>query len=190
MAPGLGRRFEGRTDLAGVRGVLVLAGILVALIVAFLVAWPRLVDVPGLRGELARLLRETGGSNLRIDGAVRLELLPLPRVAIERAVIGDRIEVGPGPRFAADRIDVELAPLALLAGRIEPRGLQLVRPRLELTDRSASPGRGARPRAVLGAVGRCAPDRHRRRGVAHRGARRLDLAGAIRLGRPDGHPRG
>ena len=129
------------------RGVLVLAGILVALIVAFLVAWPRLVDVPGLRGELARLLHETGGSNLRIDGAVRLELLPLPRVAIERAVIGDRIEVGPGPRFAADRIDVELAPLALLAGRIEPRGLQLVRPRLELTDLSAPLG-GALVRAL------------------------------------------
>ena len=147
MAPGLGRRFEGRTDLAGVRGVLVLAGILVALIVAFLVAWPRLVDVPALRGEMARLLRETGGASLRIDGAVRLELLPLPRVAIERAVIGDRIEVGPGPRFAADRIDVELAPLALLAGRIEPRGLQLVRPRLELTDLSGPLG-GALVRAL------------------------------------------
>ena len=44
------------------------------------------------RGSCAK----SGGSELRIDGAVRLELLPLPRVAIERAVIGDRIEVGPG----------------------------------------------------------------------------------------------
>jgi AsmA family len=147
VAPKLGRLVERRTDLSGVRGFLVLIGILAALLVAFLVAWPRLVDVPALRGELARLLGESGGSELRIDGAVRLELLPLPRVAIERAAIGDRIEVGPGTRFAADRIDVELAPLALLAGRIEPSGLQLVRPRLELAGLSGQLG-GALVRAL------------------------------------------
>lgn len=129
------------------RGFFVLAGILVALIVAFVVAWPRLVDLPALRGELARLLRESGGAELRIDGAMRLELLPLPRVAIERAVIGDRIEVGPGTRFTADRIDVALAPLALLAGRIKPIGLQLVRPRLELPSLSEPLG-GALFRAL------------------------------------------
>ena len=59
---------------------------------------------------------------------MRLEVLPRPRVTIERAVVGDRIEVGPGPRFSADRIDIDLAVLPLLAGRIEPRGVQLVRP--------------------------------------------------------------
>ena len=85
-----------------------------------------------MRGELARLLREAGGSELRIDGAVRLELLPVPRVVIERAVIGDRIEFGPGTRFLADRIDIDLAPLGLLAGRIEPVAVQLVRPELAL----------------------------------------------------------
>ena len=137
MAPGLGRQVEGRTDLSGVRGFLVLAAFLVAVLVAFLVAWPRLVDVPSLRGELVRVLRQAGGSEMRIDGAVRLELLPLPSVAIDSAVIGDRIEVGPRNRFTADRIDIDLAPLALLAGRIEPMAVQLVRPELELV---GSPG--------------------------------------------------
>ncbi|MFL5337907.1 MAG: AsmA family protein, partial [Geminicoccaceae bacterium] len=114
------------------RGVLVLFGLLLAALVAFVVAWPRLVDEPALRAELARVLADAGGTELRIDGAVRLELLPSPRLAIEGAVLGSRSEPGQDTRFTADRIDVELAPLALLAGRLEPRGLQLVRPYLML----------------------------------------------------------
>src|SRR4051812_35763194 len=97
-----------------------------------MVAWPRLVDQPALRAQLARVLADAGGTELRIDGALRLELLPLPRLAIESAVLGSRAEPGQNTRFTADRIDVELAPLALLAGRLEPRGLQLVRPHLTL----------------------------------------------------------
>src|SRR5215211_5700235 len=102
--------------LAGVRGFLVLFGLLLAALVAFVVTWPRLVDEPALRAELARVLADTGGTELRLDGAMRLELLPFPRLAIERAVLGSRVEPGQDKRFTADRIDVELAPLALLAG--------------------------------------------------------------------------
>ena len=123
---------------AGLRGFLVLFGLLLAALVAFVVAWPRLVDESALRAELARLLAEAGGAELRIDGAVRLEILPLPRLAIERAVLGSRAEPSAETRFTADRIDVELAPLALLAGRLEPRGLQLVRPHLALPDSVAA----------------------------------------------------
>lgn len=114
------------------RSLLILAGLLVAGIVAFAVAWPRLVDAEALRIELVRLLRTAGGTELEFQGAVRLELLPLPRVSIERVVLGDRTATTAGTRFEADRIDVEIAPLALLAGRLEPRRLQLVRPRLAL----------------------------------------------------------
>ena len=116
------------------RGVLVLAGLLIGLAVAFLVAWPQLVEVPNLREQLAGILREASGIDLRLEGAVRLEVLPRSRITIERAVVGDRIEIGPGPRFSADRIDIDLAVLPLLAGRIEPRGVQLVRPVLGLEE--------------------------------------------------------
>ena len=107
-------------------------GLVLAGAVAFLVVWPRLVDEPALRGELARLLQRAGVSDLQMQGAVRLELLPLPRVSIERVVLGDRTWVGPGTRFEADRIDVEVAPLALLAGRLEPSRVQLIRPHVQL----------------------------------------------------------
>ena len=99
-----------------------------------MVAWPRLVDEPALRAELRPAAAHAAGGpeDLEFHGAVRLELLPLPRVTIERVVLGDRVATAPSTRFEADRIDVEIAPLALLAGRVEPRRLQLVRPRLML----------------------------------------------------------
>ena len=115
------------------RGFLVLFGLLLAALVAFVVVWPRLVDEAALRAELARALAAAGAAGMQLDGAVRLEILPLPRLAIERAVLGSRVEPGRDTQFTADRIDVALAPLALLAGRLEPRGLQMVRPRLTVT---------------------------------------------------------
>ena len=69
------------------RGVLVLTGLLIGLAVAFLVAWPQLVEVPDLREQLAGILREASGTDLRLEGAVRLEVLPRPRITIERAVV-------------------------------------------------------------------------------------------------------
>jgi len=119
------------------RSLLILAGILVAALAAFALAWPRLVDAEALRAELARLLRSAGGSELQFQGAVRLELLPLPRVSIERVVLGERGVSTAADRFEADRVDIEIAPLALLAGRLEPRRLQLVRPRLALAGQPA-----------------------------------------------------
>ncbi len=116
------------------RGVLVLIGLLSGLVVAFLAAWPQLVEVPALREQLAALVRQSAGADLRLEGAVRLELLPRPRVTIERVVIGDRVALGPGSNFSADRIDIDLAIPPLLAGRLEPRGVQFVRPALTLSD--------------------------------------------------------
>ena len=130
MARAAGRRTEGRTDLVGVRGVLVLAGFVVALIVAFLFSWPRLVEAPALQDELDRLLRAAVGPNLRLEGDTRLELLPRPRVTIAQARV--REAVAAGTRLTAERIEVDLAPLALLRGRIEPRAVRLQRPRLDL----------------------------------------------------------
>ncbi len=148
MARAAGWRSEGRTDLVGVRGILVLAGFVAALAVAFLAAWPRLVETPAVQEELVRQLRAAGGADLSIDGATRLELLPRPRVTIANAVIGDRAQGAAGARLVADRIDIQLAALALLRGRVEPVAVDLVRPRLEL----APPGAGS-VRGLIAALG-------------------------------------
>lgn len=89
------------------------------------------MDEPALRTALARIVQDAGGGALAIEGAVRLELTPLPRLSIDRVAWGER-DAGP---FEADRVDVDVAPLPLLLGRIEPVRLQLVRPRLRLDGR-------------------------------------------------------
>jgi hypothetical protein len=111
-----------------VRGILVLLVLLVAAAAGAVLAWPRLVDETALRRELARIVRDAGGEGLEIKGAVRLEFAPLPRLSVDRVALGERGDAA----FAADRVDIEVAPLALLLGRIEPQRLQLVRPRLRV----------------------------------------------------------
>lgn len=128
------------------RWLLILLGLIIAAGIGLGVAWPRLVDESRLRAELTRLWQEAGGPRLQVQGAVRLELLPLPRITVDRVVLGERAALGATPSFAADRADLEIAPLALLAGRIEPRRLQLVRPQVDVaagaTDAGAALLRG------------------------------------------------
>lgn len=156
------------------RWLLILLGLIVAAGIGFVVAWPRLVDEPRLRAELAKLLQEGGGPPLQIQGAVRLELLPLPRITVDRVVLGDRAAMGGAPDFEADRIDLEIAPLALLAGRIEPRRLQLVRPQIDIADGAVAAGE-----ALLRGLS----------GGELAGLRRIDIVdGTVRQGAASGWP--
>ncbi len=122
------------------RWLLILLGLIVAASIGLVLAWPRMVDEPRLRAEMARLLQEAGGPRLQVQGAIRLELLPLPRITVDRVVLGDRAAMGGAPDFEADRVDLEIAPLALLAGRIEPSRLQLVRPQIDIADGAVAAG--------------------------------------------------
>ena len=110
------------------RRFLVLTGIVAAVAVGFLAAWPRLVDSRGLQDQLLGQLRAAVGDRLRVEGAVRLELLPRPRLTLERAVL----DAGASARLETDAIELRLAPLPLLVGRIEARTISLARPRLDL----------------------------------------------------------
>ena len=108
--------------------------------VALVVAWPRLVDEPAIRAELQRLLRGGGRhEDLEFQGAVRLELLPLPRVTIERFVLGDRPRPTPssGSRPTGSTSTSRPWRCWPVAG---PRRVQLVRPRLRLAEPPPAPG--------------------------------------------------
>lgn len=127
------------------RGLLVLIGILAAALIGVTLALPRLVDEPALRARLLAAASEATGRPVESAGGARLELLPWPRLSLDRV----RLQ-GPGPfRLEADRIDVDLALEALVRGRFDPRRLQLVRPRIEVERLPADP-----LATVLGALGR------------------------------------
>lgn len=110
------------------RGLLVFLGILVAAVAAALVVLPRVIDEPALRTRLLALAERSIGYRLEIQGEVRLELDPWPRLSVDHVTI---IEPGAG-RLDADRIDVELALLPLLGARLEPSRVHLVRPFMAL----------------------------------------------------------
>ena len=111
-----------------VRGLLVALGVLVAVLAAAVAVVPRFADEPALRARLVAMAEAATGHRLEVAGAVRLELAPWPRLSVDR-VSANQPGVG---RLDADRVEVDLSLPALLAGRLEPRRLGLVRPRLAL----------------------------------------------------------
>ena len=128
-----------------VRGLLVLLVLLAAALVATALALPQLVDEPALRTRLLAMAERSTGYPLRLQGAVRLQVLPLPRLSVDHIAIG---EASTG-RLVADRADIDLAPASLLLGRLEPSRLRLIRPRLVLPALPDDPWR-----AALTALGR------------------------------------
>ncbi|MFO1071822.1 MAG: AsmA family protein [Geminicoccaceae bacterium] len=112
--------------MRGLLVLLVLLVLLAAALVAAALALPHLVDEPALRGRLLAMAERTTGYPLKVHGAVRLGLLPVPRLSVDHIAIGAP-ETG---RLVADRADVDLALVPLLAGRLEPARLRLVRPHL------------------------------------------------------------
>lgn len=127
------------------RGLVILLGLLLAAAAGALVALPRFVDEPALRTRLLALAERSTGYDLAIEGAVRLELVPWPRLSVDRVRVA---EAGLG-WLTADRLDVDLALLPLLAGRLEPSRARLVRPHLALERLPERPAA-----ALLSALGR------------------------------------
>lgn len=120
------------------RALLIVLGSLIVATVAFVVAWPRLVDEPAIRDQLRRIVQGASGQELRMLGRVELILLPTPRISIEQVAWGNGVAAAPVAWLEADRVDIELAPLPLLAGRLQPSRLRLVRPSLDIVGEPAA----------------------------------------------------
>lgn len=120
--------------------VAVLVAAPAVLLVLAAVVGPMLLDSQAYKERIGALVLERTGHELRIDGDVRLHVLPGLSVSVTD------IRVASAPGFS-DRdlarvpwLKVDLAPIPLLAGRIEPRAITLTGPTLNL-ERDAD-GRG------------------------------------------------
>lgn len=103
--------------------------ILVALVVlataaGALVALPALLPEARLRSLAAEALGAVFGRPAAVAGAVRLALLPAPRLVAEDIRLG---AAGEAPALVAARLAVALDPLALLSGRLAVAELALER---------------------------------------------------------------
>jgi len=101
-------------------------------------AWlllPTIVDEARIERQLVAALAQWSGRDAAIDGGVEVRLLPRPLVSLERPRLG-RADEPSG--VIADRLDLDVGLLPLLAGRLEVTTAGLVRPRLWST---GPPGR-------------------------------------------------
>lgn len=111
--------------------------LLLVLGVAGLLAAPQFVDWSRYRGEVAGVLAAATGRTVAIDpaGALDLRLLPRPVLTVERVALSDAAEPAQ-PLAEAARMELRVAPLALLSGRVQVESLELVEPRLRVVTRA------------------------------------------------------
>ena len=100
--------------------------------VAAALAWPRFLDSDPVQEQLRDLVEAGAGRGLDVGGRIGVDLFPRPRLSLARVTLGDRLDLGARARLVADRIDLEVAPFALLAGRLEVHRARVVRPRVTL----------------------------------------------------------
>jgi len=114
------------------RKAAVLLGIIVVLFLAGLVLAPQLVDLDRFKAPLAAQLSERAGRPVELAGPIALSLLPLPAVTAREV----RVANPPGAAVASmvrlRALEVKLALLPLLAGRIELRYATLIEPEIDL----------------------------------------------------------
>lgn len=112
-----------------VRAVALLLAALASLLLLALLVLPRWIDTPAGRAALVGMLSELAGTPVSVEGAVEFGLLPQPNVTFARLRLAEGRGVFSG---TVDRIDAELDPGGLLAGRLVLSRLRVVRPDLVL----------------------------------------------------------
>jgi uncharacterized protein involved in outer membrane biogenesis len=90
----------------------------VAAIVVAAALWPRVVDGDAVQAELRRLVQEATGQDIAVRGGIGIDLFPRPRLSLARVAVGGPPgAAGQALRGEADRVDLEVAPLAFARGR-------------------------------------------------------------------------
>ncbi|MGO8920121.1 MAG: AsmA family protein, partial [Stellaceae bacterium] len=114
------------------RKAAILLGILVVLVLAGLILAPQLVDLDRFKAPIAAQLGKRAGHPVELAGPIALSLLPSPAVTAQDV----RIANPPGataPHMVRLRaLEVKLAVLPLLAGRIELSSATLIEPEIDL----------------------------------------------------------
>lgn len=106
-------------------------GVLVLLVAAVLIA-PALIDVNAYKGTIAEVVREHTGRELRIDGDIRLSLLPSPRVSVEGIRLANPEGAAVPEMVRVKSVDLVVALIPLLSGEVEVESVRLVEPVVEL----------------------------------------------------------
>jgi AsmA protein len=83
-----------------------------------------------IREQLARIVEEATGRELKVMGAVKLAFYPRPSLVLEDVTLAGPPDAAGPELVRAERIAGEVNPLALLGGRTEIAKLEIIRPTL------------------------------------------------------------
>ncbi|MBX3493719.1 MAG: AsmA family protein [Parvibaculum sp.] len=109
-----------------------IAGIIVALLFAALVG-PNLIDWNKFRGEIEAQASYALGAPVRIDGDIRLRILPAPHMTLGKVKIVNTHSAAQSAHLATfEEIDAEVALAPLLTGDISITSVRIVRPQINL----------------------------------------------------------
>jgi hypothetical protein len=95
-----------------------------------------LLDEERLEGRLRETVRSWTGHDIEVLGGMDIALLPQPLLTVHRARLGDVETLG--LQLTMDRVDLDVAVVPLLLGRLEIIEASLVRPELSLAGPSAA----------------------------------------------------
>ncbi len=108
----------------------VLAGLVVLL--ALLLVAPSLVNWNRYRGEIGTRLEAVVHRQVTIAGPIGLHLLPSPALTVADVSVANISGAAPGPMARIGRLDLNLALLPLVTGRVEVTSLTIDHPVLNL----------------------------------------------------------
>lgn len=112
--------------------LLVALGGLVGLLVVAVLAGPLLVPTETIRASITETVRATTGRELRINGAVRLRLLPSPGVTAEAITFANAPWAAGAEMVKVKSFTLDLGLPGLLLGRIDVKRLVLSEPEINL----------------------------------------------------------
>ncbi|MCD6073698.1 MAG: hypothetical protein K0Q70_581, partial [Rhodospirillales bacterium] len=108
-----------------------LAGLLVAFVAAVLIV-PALIDWNGYRAEITAKAAQVLGRPVEIRGDIGVALLPVPKVSLARAHLGNVEGASDADMLSLDALEVQLAWAPLLIGNVRVDSVKLVRPVLNI----------------------------------------------------------
>jgi hypothetical protein len=114
------------------RNAAIVLGILLVLILASLVIAPRLVDIDRFKGTLSAQLARRTGRAVEIRGRLSLSLLPAPGLMARDVRLANPPGAAVQDMVRLRALDVKLALLPLLGGRVEVRRADLIEPEIDL----------------------------------------------------------
>ncbi|HWA44429.1 MAG TPA: AsmA family protein [Hypericibacter adhaerens] len=108
--------------------ILIAVGALLVLAVAAVLVVPSFIDWNGYKAQIESEARKATGRDLSIDGDISLALLPAPKLSVEGVRFANA-EGGSAPDMATlESLDVRVALMPLLSGKIQVTSLTLVKP--------------------------------------------------------------